>query len=622
MKNKKGQVTIFIILAIAIVAVIILIFVFRDKIITSQMPAELEPVYNFYLSCMQEEATTGAIILGQQGGYIETPEFSPGSEYMPFSSQLDFLGAGIPYWYYVSGNGIANEQVPSKDKMQSQLDNYVQEGLGLCNFAQFTEQGFEIILDEPSVKATIEKNKILINTEQKIIITFGNTTWTGTNHVTEIQSSLGKFYDLAEKIYQNQKETMFLENYGVDVLRLYAPVDGSEIGCNPKVWFIENIRENLTQALELNIPMTKLKGDYYSLSSPENKYFVKDIGENVNVDVNFMYSRDWPLKLEAWPSEDNILRADPVGLQEGMGMLGFCYTPYHFVYDLAYPVMIQLYSGNELFQFPVVISIDKNQPRQAADVEGLPDVVPELCEKKNTELRVYTYDVALDPVNSTIRFKCFDTVCNIGQTEIQGLDAVLTANFPQCVNGYILASAEGYETKKYLISSVQEGDAIIILDKKYKLDLEVRKDNALAENEYAVITFTKDGKSQTVSYPEQKQVELTSGQYEIKSYVYSNANILLKGSSSQKCVDAPRTGLLGILGSTEKKCFDLVIPDQTVEFAVSGGGSQEYYIGQSELEDSKKVIINAENFGNPSTLEGLQTNYNNVEVSGLNIIFE
>ena len=39
--------------------------------------------------------------------------------------------------------------------------------------------------------------------------------------------------------------------------------------------------------------------------------------------------------------------AEPVGNQEGMGMLGFCYVAYHFVYDLAYPVLVQVYYEDE-----------------------------------------------------------------------------------------------------------------------------------------------------------------------------------------------------------------------------------------------------------------------------------
>lgn len=620
MIRKKGQVTVFIILAIVIVVGIALYFILRGNLFQPSVPKELEPVYSYYLSCVQGETENAASILGSQGGYIEQPNFESGSEYMPFSNQLNFLGNGVPYWYYISGNGVIKEQIPSKEKMQEQMNGYLSNRLNECDFSQFEEQGIFVNFEGAEVKSSIKDNSISVDVTQDLSVTNGEITWTGNSHSTSIKSNLGASYNLAKGIYLNNKEKMFLENYGVDILRLYAPVDGSEIGCAPKIWNTENIRGDLISALENNIAMIKLKGDYYTKS---DKYFVQDIGQNVNTNVNFMYSKDWPMKMEVWPSEDGLLIAEPVGLQEGLGMLGFCYVPYHFVYDFAFPVMIQLYSGSEIFQFPVVVSIDKNTPREALDVEGLPDVVPELCDKKNTQMSVYTYNTNLESVPANISFKCFDTTCRIGETKPENGDAVLTANFPQCVNGYIVASADGYKTKKYLMSTVETGTAMIVLDKQYKLNLEIKKENSvLSENEYAVITFTKDNEIKTVAYPEMKNVELTEGQYEIKTYIYTNANINLKGSSTRKCVDVPKSGIGGFLGFTEEKCFTLEIPDQVVSFAVSGGGKQSYYIGESELQGASKLIINAESFGIPSSPEKLQENYNSIEINGLDILFE
>jgi hypothetical protein len=622
MKNRLGQITIFIILAILIVAGIGIYFVFRGNLFQQKLPAELEPVYSYYLSCVENNALDGALILGEQAGYIEQPEFSPGSQYMPFSSQLNFLGIGVPYWYYISGNGVSKEQIPSKSKMQVQLNDFLKQRVSECDFSSFEEQGFVVNLGEVEAETLINERTIDVKLKQDLSLNFGETTWSGSNHNINLNSNLGRFYDLAQKVYANQKETMFLEKYGLDVLRLYAPVDGSEISCSPKIWEVNDIRTELINALEANVPAVKLEGDYYDLRSKDNKYFVQNLGEKVDVNVNFLYLNQWPMKLEVWPSEDGILRADPIGLQEGMGMLGFCYIPYHFVYDFAYPVMIQLYSGNEMFQFPVVVLIDKNNPRVALDVEGLPNVVPELCMHKNTELSVYTYNTQLESIEAEIGFKCFDTTCNIGKTILSEGEARLVDKFPQCVNGYIVASAEGYKTKKYLTSTLESSNAVIVLDKKYKLDLEVQKQDGKLGSDYAIVTFTKEGETTTITYPEKKQVELTEGQYEIKTYIYSNSQIVLKGSTSQKCVDIPKSGIIGIFGFTEEKCFDLEIPDQVVSFAVSGGGKQNYYIGESELQDSSKLIINADSFGIPKAIEDLQINYNNVETGGLEILFE
>ncbi|MDD5193943.1 MAG: hypothetical protein PHF67_05160 [Candidatus Nanoarchaeia archaeon] len=618
--NKKGQLTIFIIIAIVIIALVALFFIFRTSITGTAIPKEFEGVYSYYLSCIDTRISEGASLLGQQGGYIENPEFSSGSEFMPFSSQLNFLGTGVPYWYYISGNNVVREQKPSKEKMQSQLNDFISQTISECDFASFNQQGFEITLDDAQVESSIEDNSISVDVSQNINIVFGNSSWNGKTHKVKVNSNLGKFYNLADEIYSNNKQTMFLENYGVDILRLNAPVDGSEVGCNAKVWNMRDIQTELMDALERNTPFIKIQGNYYNLGRKENQYFVNDIGTDVDMNVNFMYSKEWPMKLEAWPSENGILRADPVGLQEGLGMLGFCYVSYHFVYDFAYPILVQIYDDDEMFQFPVVVYINKNNPREALEGETLPDVVPDLCKKKNTNIKVYTYSKNLEPIEAEIKFKCFDTVCDIGKTAVSGEESVLETLFPQCYNGFVLASAEGYETGKYQLTDLEENNLVIVLNQKYKLNLEVQKDGNPV-NGFVVLTFTKD-KTQTVSYPEQKEIELSEGQYQIQAYIYSNSSIYFPATSTDKCVDVPRSGALGALGFTEKKCFSLNIPSQTIDSAVSGGGTQNYYIGDSELENSKKIIINANDFGIPRKVEDLQINYNKVDSSDLDVRFE
>jgi hypothetical protein len=618
--SKKAQVTIFIILAVVLVAGVILFFIFRGSLGFGGVPAEFESVYNYYLECIDKETQNGVLIMGQQSGYIDKPDFSPGTDYMPFSSQLDFLGTGVPYWYYISGNGIVKEQVPTKEKMEEELNGFLEETMELCDFSKFRKEGFSISLKDAEVKSEIKRNRIEIDVSQQMVISNDESSWTSNKHSREVISNLGRFYELSTEIYDNFKETMFLENYGIDVLRLYAPVDGVEISCAPQIWSVEEVRNNITQALEANTPFVKVKGDYYTLDNEENKYFVQDIGENVDVNVNFMFSGNWPNKMQVWPEEDGLMRADPVGLQEGLGMLGFCYVPYHFVYDLGYPVLIQLYEGDEFFQFPVVVYINKNKPREPLDTSGLPNAVPELCQHKNTQINVNTYDINLDPIEAEIRYKCFDTNCRIGTTKIEGSFAKLSGKFPQCKNGYVVASAEGYETRKELFSTINPGSIDLFLDKKYDLDLEIEP---YSSNDFAIITFSKeDGSSTTVAYPEQKKVSLSAGQYDIKAYVYSDSEITLEGSSEEKCVEVPKSGIFGFFGATEEKCFDLEIPSQTVDTAVSGGGKQSHYISDYELERSEKIRLGVTDFGTPGKVEDLQINYNKIEISGMDIFFE
>ncbi len=173
LKNNRGQLTIFIIIAIVIVGAIVVFFTFRDSLIFTQIPAEIVPVYTTFLSCLEEDALVGIDVLESQAGYIEIPDFEPGSSYMPFSSQLDFLGNPIPYWYYVSGNNIQKEQIPSKKNMEKQLGDFIEEKINNCRFDEYYEQGFEITFEEAEVDVTINDNVVKLNMDMDLSIVKG-----------------------------------------------------------------------------------------------------------------------------------------------------------------------------------------------------------------------------------------------------------------------------------------------------------------------------------------------------------------------------------------------------------------------------------------------------------------
>ena len=81
---------------------------------------------------------------------------------MPFSSQLDFLGTPVPYWYYVSSNNVQKEQVPSKAEMNSQLEQFIEEKIRNCNFKEYEEDGFEIVMGEPKASVSINDKNVNI----------------------------------------------------------------------------------------------------------------------------------------------------------------------------------------------------------------------------------------------------------------------------------------------------------------------------------------------------------------------------------------------------------------------------------------------------------------------------
>lgn len=607
----RGQVTLFIILAIVIVGGVITFFVLKNPF-SEEIPSDMRVVYDYYLSCVHESAREGINLLGEQGGYIEAPEFQKGSSYSPFSSQLDFLGQGVPYWMYLSGNNLLKEQVPTKDEMESELSNYISSGILNCDFSDFESRGYYVSIGEVFVDSKINNLDVSLKVNNPLTIYKDNKSVMVDSHKVLVNSKLGKFYDMALDVYNYEKSDMFLEKYALDVMRLYAPVDGVDFTCTPKIFVDSEIRSQIVSGLSSNIPTIKLEGDYYSLSSSQREYFVKDSGISIDENVNFMYNEEWPTRIEIYG--DRV--AKPVGLQEGMGVLGFCYVPYHFVYDISFPVMVQFFDEEELFQFPISVIISKSQAREAMPSTSGVSIDSSVCEYKNQEVEVYTYDSNLNPVESTIRFKCLNSYCDIGATESLGEESYLKANFPSCVNGFIVASAPGYADSKYQISTNSQNVANIIMKKKYNITLD------LGNVDSALVSFDGEDYSTTVLYPDMRSVELIEDYYNVSVYAYDNSSLKFPAINDRKCVEVPESGLSGMFGLVKEKCFDVNIPEMDITFAVVGGGKTSEYIYEDLLENFRELNINVPLFGVPNSLEKLQENNMRVEEEYIYLEFE
>ncbi len=616
LKKNRGQMTIFIIAAIAIVAITALFFALRGIVFpSSTIPADMQPIYNTFLSCVQDSASVGINVLGSQGGYIQLPEFSPGSSHMPFSSQLNFLGNPIPYWHYVSGNNIERTQIPSKTIMQNQLGDFLDSRIRGCQFDEYYNEGFQIFIGEPKTSVTITDNRVEFSVDTEMSISREDETALVKNHKVTIDSEIGNLYNSAVKIYEYEQDNLFLENYGVDVLRLYAPVDGVELKCSPLVWNANEIFEKLKEAIEANTLAIKTKSGALSQKA-ENKYFVQGI--SVPHDVRFLNSRNWSSAFEVSPSEEAILLSSPVGTQPGLGALGFCYVPYHFVYSMKYPVLVQVSGKKETFQFPVAVVIQGNVPRRAMENSTAIQVdIPELCAQKNTLAEVSVFDSNLNPINANISYSCAGTECQIGETS----SGKISAMFPQCVNGFVIAKADGFEETKQLYSVVENANVNIFMNRIYNKNVDLKIDGENYSGQ-ATITFASEGgNSRTVVYPEQKTVELSEGQYEVQVYVYRNSSLIIGAKTVEECVDVPQTGIGGFFGFSREKCFKIDFPAEVVSNALAGGGNQNYYILESELEDSNIIEINADGLPLPTSIDQLQQNYVLLEDKGLKINF-
>jgi len=459
----------------------------------------------------------------------------------------------------------------------------------------YIDQGFSVAQGPAQVETAISNSGVEVIISADFAIGFEEDNTIVKNHNVGVPTSLGKLYSSALRIYEKEQTDMFLEAYGIDVMNLYAPVTGVELSCGPLNWDAEEVFDDLSIALEANTQAIRTSGD-------DDDYFYVDVG--VSESVRFLNSRNWSSAYEVNPSEGRFMIAMPIGNQPGLGIMGFCYVPYHFVYNIRYPVMIQVYEGSEIFQFPMSVVILGNKAREPLTSIATEGVINDFCDYKNTGVEVEVVDFRGSGVEADISYECSGTSCYIGKA----LNGNLVGNFPQCAGGRIIARAEGYKETSMQFSSVETNFVTVAMDKFYELDVNVLVDGRDYAGE-AIVSFNSNETSKTVLYPEQETIELVAGEYEVTVYIYSNASLKLEESVSEQCVEVPKGGVGGLIGLTEQRCFAIEMPEQIISQALSAGGHSKVYLLDSRLSSSSGVYINSESLPEPTSLEQLQTNY-------------
>ncbi len=612
--NTKAQVAIYIIIALVLVGGIVVFFAFRESIFGPTVNPELKPALDYYQSCIEEQAKQAIDLAGSQGGHIYNEVYIPGSEYAPFSSQLNFLGFPVPYWFYISGNGLVKENVPTQSSIEDEISRYIEERLNAnCYFGDFNDKGFVVTVGEPKVKTTIADTKVSLAVTSDITVSKDDNSATKNSYSLSINSKLGKLFSTALAIYNKQKADAVFDNYTADILRAYAPVDGVEISCSGKIWKTQEVISEIKDALVANVAALKFKGDYYTISNKDNNYFVIDMP--VDEPINMIYSKDWPTKIEITGADDQLMIAEPVGTQEGMGVMGFCYAPYHFVYDISYPILVQVSDGLEMFQFPVVVIVDKNMPRQAMpanlpEEEETPEI--DICQFDTQDVQINVYDTQLNAIEANLTYICFNQQCNLGSTE----DGKFIGKAPACYNGFIRARAGGYSEKKQLFSTNEESSADLILDREYdvKLDLRVGGETLAGT---AIVSFQGITTSST-ALPDASSIKLSEGLYNITIYVYANTSVTIPESTKTQCTEVSKGGVLGFFAGTEQKCFDISIPETKLESSLAGGGKSEVYILPSDLEEGT-LYLRVDSMPTPNSMEDLQKNFDAFDEMGVEL---
>ncbi|RMF54786.1 hypothetical protein D6745_04080 [Candidatus Woesearchaeota archaeon] len=508
--KKRGQITLFLIIGIVLVFSTAVILFIRGNIGSlkpgvekgEEVPYEIQPVKEFVDKCIDSVAYEAIQQLGMGGGYINPVDIPSDLEISPFAVDSDVLiyePQYLPYWHYVDNNFVVRSNRPSLKKVsdgdnsvESQLEHYMNANLKACTrgFSDFEQ--FEVSEGVVKTDVKITKNNVVfkVNYPLQVNVKGSPTTYSVSKFVRNADVNLKGLWDFATEIINFERESTFIENIVKDLIVLYAgagsdlpEMSGLTLGDNIHIYVrhvVEQIiRDEILDLLRIVKITNALNNDpslSNSFSDPLRSGIYKmmlvrmpDDDKQHPYAVSFFYPPDTPIHVSIGDSEVYI-PPDIIPSNFITRFIGLSLKDERVKYDVSFPVIMRLYDpyafNNRGLEFYVALeaNIINNEPVRAEALSNVTAYVSPISindpgQLINKSITVRTINALDDSelVGVRIYYRCGQRVF-IGETELSGGQAALTANFPYCAfGGKIIAEKQGYFSKPILFNNLEEG---------------------------------------------------------------------------------------------------------------------------------------------------------------------
>ncbi len=528
--NKRGQLTIFIIIGIVLLfSAALTIYIKRSitayqppvEVAFEQVPTELRPLQKFITECAQQVATDAIKRAGLQGGYLDTSQLlindknPTEGEGISFSPGSDIR---IPYWYYMKSPNTCDGQCEFASKqpnlyrvagtgnsLEEQIDKYVQDKLPSClaNFAEFKDQ-FQIEQQKITAITTIAKTDVFVQLSYPLTVKFSGREEKMTKFIARVPVNLGKFYDLASDITKKQIESNYLDFMALNLIDVYSGVDENKLPPLAdttierggfKKWLLPDVKNKVEELLMIHTPAlqasgtSNFQGNFYNGNDPlaEGLYslFILPLNKTYKADVNFNYLAWWPSYLKVTPSEGELIKPDTAeGFDAFISSIGI--NQYKFSYDFSYPVMVQISDPDALngegftFEFALESNL-RNNDRMKSDTSiisysGRPKQTM-ACDPNNFNSGETVIDVSDSMTKAAVSgalvyFSFGREACFIGETQIINGKAIMKSRLPVGI-GSLVVSKDGYISKTIPFTAHLDDKQTIAVDLDPFVDVDV-----------------------------------------------------------------------------------------------------------------------------------------------------
>jgi hypothetical protein len=184
--KKRGQITIFIIIAVIIIAVIFVLFFVNLK--KNGTKDESDNFYSSVNFCIKTLSIEGLSYLGMQGGYDSVPD--PKENYSIIEVPI--------YW------NLGKDLSPDKKKIESELNNLLKRNIPNCINISGTD--FKVDSENILINSVINEKNVNIKIKYPISVKKGDITKKYEDFSQNIDSKIGLGISFSKQIINEQKK--------------------------------------------------------------------------------------------------------------------------------------------------------------------------------------------------------------------------------------------------------------------------------------------------------------------------------------------------------------------------------------------------------------------------------
>jgi hypothetical protein len=240
-KNKSGQVTIFIIIAVIIIAIIILFFMLRKQNQPNTGGNPQENPGSFLDTCLKDRLTEAVDTISSQGGYVD-PKF-----YKRFKFENETSYNNLAYLCYTQNYYVPciNQEPMLLSHLKLELHDYLKTDVENCfKFLgqNLENKGYVVEAKYNNFNVVLDERGVIINISGEIDLTKKN--GGGNSIETNFKAMLpSKFYNLAkvaQEIVSQEAQFCNFNNLGYMLFYPEWKINKFKTGDSVTIYTIEN----------------------------------------------------------------------------------------------------------------------------------------------------------------------------------------------------------------------------------------------------------------------------------------------------------------------------------------------------------------------------------------------